>query len=178
MSALWFPDNTVLCNFAAAGNLNLLRDLIDGRGRWTEAIAYEVSRSARVHPALGDIPGAGWLGDPIAISLDESMRVEAIRVAALGGARADPLQHRGEAETCYVIRHVTGIRESVLITDDEAAYDFGRQLGILTWDTRTLVENLVANTTLNAVDAFALFMAMLDAGRSPRRPPASPRELA
>jgi len=177
MSALWFPDTTVLCNFAAVGRLNLLRDLLDGRGHWTEAIAYEVSRSARVIPALGAIPRDGWLGEPIAISLDESMRVEAIRVAALGGARADPLQHRGEAETCYVIRHVTGIPESVWITDDEAAYDFGGQLGILTWDTRTLVEHLIADGTLNPVEAFALLMAMLEADRSPRRPPGSPREL-
>lgn len=67
MPTLWFPDTTVLCNFAAVGKLNLLRDLLDGRGRWTEAIAYEISRSARVIPALGDIPGDGWLGDPIAI---------------------------------------------------------------------------------------------------------------
>lgn len=178
MPTLWFPDTTVLCNFAAVGKLNLLRDLLDGRGRWTEAIAYEISRSARVIPALGDIPGDGWLGDPIAISLDESMRVEAIRVAALGGARADPLQHRGEAETCYVIRHVTGIPASVWITDDEAAYDFGGQLGILTWDTRTLVEHLIADGTLNPVEAFALLIAMLDADRSPRRAPANPRELA
>ena len=31
-----FPDNTVLCNFAAVERLDLLRDWLRGRGRWTE----------------------------------------------------------------------------------------------------------------------------------------------
>ncbi|MGH3277686.1 MAG: hypothetical protein ACRDNW_00920 [Trebonia sp.] len=37
-----FPDNTVLCNFAAVNRLDLLKSVLGGRGRWTEAVAYEV----------------------------------------------------------------------------------------------------------------------------------------
>lgn len=36
-----FPDNTVLCNFAAVNRLDLLKSVLSGRGRWTEAVAYE-----------------------------------------------------------------------------------------------------------------------------------------
>ena len=34
-----FPDNTVLCNFGTVGRLDLLRKVLDGCGRWTEAVA-------------------------------------------------------------------------------------------------------------------------------------------
>ena len=47
-----FPDNTVLCNFAAVDRLDLLKSVLGGRGRWTEAVAYEASRSAAKLPPL------------------------------------------------------------------------------------------------------------------------------
>lgn len=39
-----FPDNTVLCNFAAVDQLSLLRNWLLDRGRWSEAVAAEASR--------------------------------------------------------------------------------------------------------------------------------------
>ena len=42
----------VLCDFAAVDRLDLLRSVLDGRGRWTEAVAYEARKSARYLPAL------------------------------------------------------------------------------------------------------------------------------
>lgn len=39
----WFPDNTVLCNFSAVGSLSLLEKVLDGRGRWTQAVALRPS---------------------------------------------------------------------------------------------------------------------------------------
>ena len=33
MSTWWFPDNTVLCNFAAVDRLNLLQKVLDSRLR-------------------------------------------------------------------------------------------------------------------------------------------------
>jgi predicted nucleic acid-binding protein len=47
VSLHWFPDNTVLCNFAAVDALTLLEQVLDGRGRWVEAIAHEAKQSAR-----------------------------------------------------------------------------------------------------------------------------------
>jgi hypothetical protein len=34
MTLYWFPDNTVLCNFAAVDGLALLEQILRGRGRW------------------------------------------------------------------------------------------------------------------------------------------------
>lgn len=175
MSAHWFPDNTVLCNFAAVDRLDLLRAVLDGRGRWTEAVAYEAGRSTRFITAMSTIARDGWLGAPIAVSAEQAARIERIRIARLGGDRDRPLEHRGEAETCYVIREVVRDNDSVWITDDEAAYDFGRQLGIITRDTRDIAEYLVTDGLLGPVDAFNLLVAMVDADRTPRRPPRSPQ---
>jgi hypothetical protein len=50
MSECLFPDNTVLCNFAALDRLDLLAAVLGGRARWTEDVAYETGKSAGGHP--------------------------------------------------------------------------------------------------------------------------------
>ncbi len=71
-----------------------------------------------------------------------------------------------------------GTSDSLWITDDEAAFDFGQARGILTWDTRSLLDRLIADHELTVSDGFALATAMQDADRTPRRAPSSARELA
>ncbi|WP_075978138.1 hypothetical protein [Actinokineospora bangkokensis] len=57
MNTFLFSDNTVLCNFAAVDRLDLLESALNQRGRWTEAVAYEASRSASSLPARHNDPG-------------------------------------------------------------------------------------------------------------------------
>ena len=98
MAYYWFPDTTVLCNFAAVSELTLLARILRGRGRWTEAIAYEVSRSAKVYPELNTIASDGWLGEPIEIDNDDEIeQIERVRRAVFGGTAHEPLKHLGEA---------------------------------------------------------------------------------
>lgn len=175
MPSLLFPDNTVLCNYAAVNELSLLQELLRSNGRWTQAVYAEALRSSRQIPQLGAVASEGWLGEPIEI--EDHEQVENIRLARLGGSRTRPFEHLGEAETCHLIHNVTGYRDSIWITDDGAAFDFGRQLGIITWDTRTTVEQLIAEGTLTARDGFALMGAMWSAERSPRRMPERWQEL-
>jgi len=177
MAQFWFPDNTVLCNFAAVRRLELLQAVLDGRGRWTEAVAFEAHRSATYYGALGEIEAEGWLGEPIAVPRKDSQRIEQIRIAALGGRPERPLEHRGEAETCYVIRETVGPGDCVWITDDEAAFDFGKRLGIETWDTTTIIERCVADGLTTLESAFALLIEMFELGRTPRRRPTKPQDL-
>ena len=68
MTEYLFPDNTVLCNFAAVDRLDLIKSVLNGRGRWTEAVAYEASRSASRLPALRGLVAEGWLDEPIEIT--------------------------------------------------------------------------------------------------------------
>ncbi|MEU7743546.1 hypothetical protein [Nonomuraea sp. NPDC049158] len=90
MTHYWFPDNTVLCNFACVSRLDLLESILRGRGRWAEAIAYEASRSARVYPELNSVARDRWLGDPIEIDDQGDVeQIERIRRAAFGGRRSE-----------------------------------------------------------------------------------------
>ena len=106
-----FPDNTVLCNFAAVNRLDLLQSVLGGRGRWTEAVAYEASRSAAKLLPLLALPSEGWLDEPIEITKASDIRkINQIRRAVFGGTGDEPLKHVGEAQTCYVIMNWTGVR--------------------------------------------------------------------
>lgn len=94
----WFPDNTVLCNFASVDRLGLLEKVLDGRGRWTQAVAAEAEQSARFWPKLHQVPVDGWLGDPIEIDDPaETALVDRVRRVVFAGSPTRPLQHLGEA---------------------------------------------------------------------------------
>ena len=67
MTEAFFPDNTVLCNFAAVDRVHLLRSVLGERGRWTEAVAYEASRSAAHLRALAGLAVDGWLSEPVEV---------------------------------------------------------------------------------------------------------------
>jgi hypothetical protein len=78
VSLHWFPDNTVLCNFATVGALALLEQVLDGRGRWVEAIAHEAEQSARYLPALAQV------GPPITTRDTADLVSEAIAYGCVG----------------------------------------------------------------------------------------------
>jgi hypothetical protein len=177
VSALWFPDNTVLCNFGAVQGLELVKHDLTERGRWTAAVEFEVSRSAKVVPALATLIDEGWLGEVIETTEDEADAIERIRVAEFGGTTTQPLKHLGEAETCHVIRARAEFQDSVWITDDVAAFAHGRRLGITTWCTRTIMEHLIANGDLDEQGAFELLVTMEAAGRFIYNMPSRPAEL-
>jgi hypothetical protein len=97
-----FPDNTVLCNFTSVDRLDLLQTVLNGRGRWTSAVAYEASRSAQLMPALNSIAVDGWLGEPIEITSDADIRrVNQVRRAVFGGTDEEPLKHLGRVPPKY-----------------------------------------------------------------------------
>lgn len=171
MTEFLFPDNTVLCNFAAVDRLDLLKSVLDGRGRWTEAVAYEASRSASVLPALQRLASQGWLGEAIEVT-DESdiQQINRIRRASFGGTDDKPLQHLGEAETCYVIEHWPEFTGSWWFSDDQEALRFARFRGITTRETIDLVSMAVLNGDLPMREGFDLMQAMSQQGRCLRLP--------
>lgn len=171
MTEFLFPDNTVLCNFAAVDRLDLLRSVLDGRGRWTEAVAYEATRSTPYVPALAGLFTDCWLGEAIEISLEPDAReIERMRRAVFGGSDSRPLKHLGEAQTCYVIVNWGEFAGSWWVSDDQEALRYARSQGITTRDTLDLVNIAVANGDIEASDAVKLMVQMADHGRSLRLP--------
>lgn len=175
MTRHWFPDNTVLCNFAAVDALQLLETFLDGRGRWVEAVAAETLTSARIHPALSTVT---WLGDPLEFDEDKAItEIERIRRAVFGGTADRPTQHLGEAQTCWLLHNETAYADSVWVTDDRQAFAYGQLQGIRTLDTLGLVIEAVARTDVTRADGWDLLARMVDAGRDNVRLPTSPTEL-
>jgi len=169
-----FPDNTVLCNFAAVGRLDLLQSVLLGNGRWTEAVAYEVQRSTRIHSDLATIAPGGWLGDPIEVVENaDTAQVERIRRAVFGGTEDQPLQHLGEAQTCHILQHWSDFRDSWWVSDDREALRYARFQRLITRDTADVVGLAVENGEIGASSGLGLLQEMAEGGRSVRIPRSS-----
>jgi hypothetical protein len=177
MTEYLFPDNTVLCNFAAVNRLELIKSVANGRGRWTEAVAYEASRSASKLPALRGLPAEGWLDEPIEITSESDIRkINLIRRAVFGGTDDNPLKHLGEAQTCYVIKNWAEFAGSWWVSDDGEALRYAKFQGITTRETIDIVSIAVTNGDIGPRDAFDLMQQMAGCDRHLRLPK-SPEEL-
>lgn len=171
MTNVWFPDNTVLCNFAIVSRLDLLREVLDGRGRWTEAVSNEARKSASAIPQLSSLAVDGWLGDPLEIDDPTDIElIERVRRAVFGGVPNTPTRHLGEAQTCHVILHWPGYKGSIWVSDDRDALEYARFQHITTRDTPALLSEAIANGLVTAQGGFDLLQRMADLGRSIRLP--------
>lgn len=171
MTPAVFPDNTVLCNFAAIGRVDLLAEILRGRGRWAEAVAYEADRSSRHLPDLRRLFREGWLGEPIEIDDPKhAEQIERIRRSVFGGTDALPLRHLGEAQTIHLIRSTPQFNGSWWVTDDREALDYGRRQGLTVKDTMDLFADAVAMGDLTADEAYEMLTRMGDEGRNLRIP--------
>lgn len=62
---LFFPDTTVVSNFALIGHMALLKTLVNGNGAWCATVAAECSAGA-TKPGLGEMASARDIfGDPL-----------------------------------------------------------------------------------------------------------------
>ncbi|HEY2299783.1 MAG TPA: hypothetical protein VGH43_18780 [Jatrophihabitans sp.] len=171
MTTCWFPDNTVLCNFAAVDRLPLLSAVLDGRGRWVEAVAAEAEASAAYYPELRKVAADGWMGEPIQIAeLRDIELVESQRRAALGGRSDEPKKHLGEAQTCFVITEWAEFAGSWWITDDQDALDYAHFKGITSRETADLIGEAIACAFVTRADGYAILQRMVAAGRHLRVP--------
>ncbi|SRR6266496_69494 len=135
MSVLFFPDNTVLINFATINRMDLLQAVLNGKGAWCATVADECRRSSQ-HDGLEDMTLASDIfGTPMYPEGAEHVDIRVLRdqMARPGDG---PRQHLGEAETIVIIsrRQLT----AYFVTDDrEAARVAFAEHGIrtiTTWD--------------------------------------------
>ncbi|MFD7408353.1 hypothetical protein ACFV7R_38165 [Streptomyces sp. NPDC059866] len=152
--------------------------MLDGRGRWTEAVAYEAKQSARYLPSMRGLEKASWLGEPIEITDSwELAEVDRVRRAVFNGPASVPTKHLGEAETCVLITMRTEFRDSVWITDDRSAGAFARRRGITTKETYDLMNRAVVDGLISALESHELLGRMQAAGRHLHRVSICPEDL-
>lgn len=116
--SLFFPDNTVLNNFAIIHLMDELGALIAGRGCWCATVAGECAKGAN-KPGLEDMAKApGIFGDALYPVGAEYTDAQTIRERMLkpGDKETD---HLGEAETIAIVsrRQLKGF----FVTDDRDA---------------------------------------------------------
>jgi hypothetical protein len=131
VSAYLFPDAMVLGGFAVAGRLGALRSLLDGRGRWTAATAFEAGRMSGGSAAIASVVSEGWMGKPLEIcDPGEIQRVQLLRRAVFGGISDDPLARLGEAETWHVLCEWPEFADGILVTDDSILLRYAHRCGV------------------------------------------------
>ncbi|RZK74756.1 MAG: hypothetical protein EOP28_02325 [Rhodococcus sp. (in: high G+C Gram-positive bacteria)] len=167
----------MLCNFGVINQLGLLEMVLNGRGKWTEAVEDEAHNSARYIPALS-APALAFLGDAVEVDdPDDIDAIQRIRRARFGGMDPNkPREHLGEAETCYVIMHNSAYTGSKWITDDRDALEFAKRQQIDTWETWHVMSEAVVNGYVTEYEGFDLLLD-IERERPGLRRPKRPAEL-
>ena len=178
MDTCWFPDNSVIINFAVVDRLDLLRSCLHGQGRVVEAVHYEIGQSQSRVPHLHKLDREDWFGAPIRIEdAHEQRAVESMRKNRFGGEDRKPREHLGESQTLHVLRTDPAYAGSVWITEDRGAFRVAQAMGLIARDTRALLEELVAFGELSAQAAFEIAVQMDQADRPLMRMPTAVRDL-
>jgi len=143
VTALLFPDNTVLVNFALINRIDLLARIVGLNGRWCATVADECARSAR-EPGLAplqDVPAV--FGKPLfPESQAEHSDVRTLRLE-LAKPGDSPHQHLGEAETLAIMTRRD--LDAFFVTDDRGAARLATRFGVrvyTTWDLLRLTRHV------------------------------------
>lgn len=132
----FFPDNTVFINFAIIHETDLLEEMLQGRGKWVEAVHAECENSVR-KDLYADLQNVfRFMSGPIILT--SRQRQDAL---ALRQQLSDPTDHAGknlgEAQTLVLL--ADSYPNSVFITDDGGAVRYAHNEGIAVTRTETLL---------------------------------------
>ena len=158
----FFPDTTVLINFAVIGRLDLLIAYLSGRGRMTQAVQAEVRKSSRMVPRLSEFDTVAVCGPAIALNAPADVQSVANIRKRFAALNDPPTKHLGESETIHVMQSRSEYSLSRVVTEDRDAYRVASALGLLTHNTMEVFQDLVARGELNAAHAFDLLAAIED----------------
>jgi predicted nucleic acid-binding protein len=174
----WFPDNTVLCNFASVSRMDLLHEFLGTHGRLAQSVEAEARASIAHWPLVEVVFRDGWFPPGVAAARSgEPERVETFRTVRMFGDPMKPLEHLGESETFVLIQGRDEYRGATFITDDHDAYRVVGRLGVNVKDTVDVLQHLVGWNSLTASEAYDLTLEMEFRGRELRRLPQSSREF-
>lgn len=153
-------DAGPLSAFARVGRLDLLAARYTGKALWTLEVRDEIERGAARFPALGEIPRAGWLGDPVRMTDPaDLLEIEHLR-RALGGTAEQPLRHLGEAATLVLARR----EGATAVLDDHDARRLAVALGVTLIGTLGILRASVRDGTLSHEEAWRIVHEMIVSG--------------
>lgn len=167
---LFFPDNTVLVNFAILRRIDLLETLLMGKGRWCASVSFECAKSSKL-PELELLGGVrSFLGDPIHPSPTEILSAKVLRdsVAGPGDRTTD---HLGEAETVAILTTRQEFSGAIFVSDDKDAKRLAGSHGIKVADTWSLLDLALRSSYINEVTHSAFLHTLRAKGR--QRPAAA-----
>lgn len=154
-------DTCTILNFCSVVRLDLLDQTLRGRGRWTESVRAEVERSAGYMSGV-DVARLDLLfGDALAADFRSVRLVQ----RAISSPLDPPTKNLGEAESICVIRGLLQGQGARLLTDDFAARDYARGVGLLTWNTSELLADAYSLGDVGCPEAYELLNAMRANGR-------------
>jgi hypothetical protein len=162
VTALLFPDNTVLINFVVMGRVDLFAQLAQGRSAWTITVAGECRKSAQ-QDGLGELSRMpAILGDPWIPTPRERVDMATLR-AGLAAPSDPPTQHLGEAEALAILSG-RGIA-SVFVTDDGGARALATSLGVKSASTPDLLKVAVRGGRIDVDEAWDALRDLRHHGR-------------
>lgn len=168
-SSFFFPDNTVLVNFALIDRIELLEALLLGRGRWCTSVAFECAKSAAFPGLQSLINVRAFLGAPIRPSPAELVHARLLR-ESLAGPLESATDHLGEAETIAVLTSRPDLSGSIFVSDDNGARALAQAHAIdiaNTWDLLLFARN---SRRLSPVAYSACLQTLRKQGRRPPHP--------
>jgi predicted nucleic acid-binding protein len=158
----YFPDNSVLINFAVVDSLELLIAYLCGRGRVTQAVAAEIKKSIERVPHLREFDVERHCGRPIELTTEADGRA-VLQLRKRFASRNDPpTKHLGESETLHVISTRNEFATSRFLTEDRDAYRVAGSMGVLCSNTMQVFQYLVARGELDSAEAFALLQLIAE----------------
>lgn len=170
VSTFFFPDNTVLINFALLDRHDLLEWFVRGLGRWTVSIARECERSAQ-WPGLSSMARWGGIfGEALIPDPTELVNARVIAEQMRKPGETHPAQHLGEAETIAIV--VNRSLPAVFLTDDHDAARRAAAETLITVVSTTRVLAMAEVAERMDHDAARTYLArLLNEGRVLGNPP-------
>ena len=158
----YFPDNTVLINFAVVDSIELLVAYLSGRARVTQAVAAEIKKSIERVPHLREFDIEQHCGRPIELNTEADNRAVLQMRKRFASRNDPPTKHLGESETLHVISSREQYATSRFLTEDRDAYRVAESMGVLCSNTMEVFQDLVARGEVSSSEAFALLQSIAD----------------
>lgn len=161
-SKLFFPDTTVVSNFALIGRMDLLAKIVGENGAWCATVRFECRKGASI-PGLETMSEAESIfGDPLFPEGAEHIDIELLQEQLRGPGDGDA-SHLGEAETITIIRRRQ--LAAAFVTDDADARRHAESEGIKTYTTWQILKLAVATKNMSIPEFLGAYATLVAAKR-------------